>query len=1580
MQRQNTDKNDAERVTSLFELYLRLTALLGEEEAGNKGKRGTSLRTTAPTIDQDITNSFETGNPMQPAIKDLSNLREALLALPNSGPGGFEGLLATAFEDLLGVPFRLAKSGSQFGMDGKAADPNVPLCFEAKLYSDTVPSSEVLNKLLALAIRDDPTELWVLGATSGVSTQTADDLNASGRKLGIATLILDWQGDTPALAAVLVAAHPSVSAFLQRQVRPATLGQDAVEALGRLARNADLSATAEKAIHQLRSASVAAPFAREANRQWLRATLANRRLAKSRLGQALSPLDTTGLPVLNRQSLVDGLQMAIQSPPSDQLVAVLGDEGHGKSWLAMKCWADRPDPPLTLVITPDAFGDATKDTDWDQFLVGKLLTQTEDSDTEQSPKRWLRRFGRWRHTSAPTSARLWVIVDGINQRPGVNWGDVLDSLVLHVKKLGGCTVVTSRTQFFESHVAPRLITSITRHPVPQWSETERDEILKAKGWAAAGLHPAVAHSLRNPRLLGVALGLLNEDTLLSLDGLSVPQLLFEHLRTLDKEGGAHLPMAAFAKTLQSHAQEILQRVRARAQDDLTVFEQLEPAAEGQFFRVLEDDPSRYTFHEQGLSLALGFAVIDELRKAQRNGRDLYETLMTALEPVAALDQTAEAVLAALTIACIDATVHEAIGAAVLVGFADTQNPDGSKLSAFIEMARRRVRVFCLGAETLLMEADPTPNEDWVKEALLSVRKLPEGWNAIRPEVEKWLSYWWPDEWLAHRTRRNRELPAEERERLETEDAQRKQDLSPVEQAYVSRLTSRQSSPFRLMTLGLQLCAGQALAELAPILVDARFSMALASSSRAPSDEFMHLIRFNRIDWMKTRDLLVERALKLGDDGTSAIGRWTAVALLLATGDPCDAQKAYDIREVLVKDRKFDKGWKRIEGYCAVDPCDPGSLRPDNIAATTENCQQLDVGLLAQHMGQTVEDSFFVKALPGLARFSPDIAVRKHREFLASIPNRRDLPLRQAAWKAEKHSVLFDKALAAQFLSLSASLSSNSAGIDEDSVEFVQQSLLLAVFPHLAPREQFAGLMAVRDPNHIWLEVTDLAKPGDLQELSRTLKEIGPSDPRALIPLVLASVCDQPMPSLADMLPALLASPYAAIRSTTLLLVSRSQDRAILKAVVDSDWSAAAVDQETHEYISGSFALIEAAKLGVIPGMDILDRIAPKTYGTAFCILDEAAREQLAARLDACLREASAFDSPLPPVVITLQIARKTKVEYEWHSLEELPGTPRTLQDSLAELARTKGDFDARQQRLHDAYEAFRRTLTLSTAAVVLAAFKLDGLQALVEAMPQLAERWATLLKAPTAAPQFALRNFGLLLATALTRQPGKLNEALELYDALVDKASYVQIRYTAAHLPLEAVALWWATDEAKVNIRRFTRLDRCQNDHELAQEAAAALYAGKGKILDAYIQDRLQSSLPVDIARAITVAGFSGNEQLASDVLRAHESDMGLLGEAVKTCRYAMDRHRWAKHWFQTMQTARNAEDFWAASVLFLKVVDARFDALHRDTPIGSDVFNQWWWSVERQIKNRFDKWAEKRKKTLFGSGPPAPIFVSTVP
>lgn len=61
----------------------------------------------------------------------LKNLRKALLGLPATGETGFEGLLSATLTEITGVPFRLAGSGSQFGVDGKAAYAADAVCFEA---------------------------------------------------------------------------------------------------------------------------------------------------------------------------------------------------------------------------------------------------------------------------------------------------------------------------------------------------------------------------------------------------------------------------------------------------------------------------------------------------------------------------------------------------------------------------------------------------------------------------------------------------------------------------------------------------------------------------------------------------------------------------------------------------------------------------------------------------------------------------------------------------------------------------------------------------------------------------------------------------------------------------------------------------------------------------------------------------------------------------------------------------------------------------------------------------------------------------------------------------------------------------------------------------------------------------------------------------------------------------------------------------------------------------------------------------------------------------------------------------------
>ena len=64
-----------------------------------------------------------------------------------------------------------------------------------------------------------------------------------------------------------------------------------------------------------------------------------------------------------------------------------------------------------------------------------------------------------------------------------------------------------------------------------------------------------------------------------------------------------------ARRLQEHAQEIMSRVKAKQQDDLNIFEDyMEVVADGRFYQAVCGDPTRYSLKDDGLTLALGFAV------------------------------------------------------------------------------------------------------------------------------------------------------------------------------------------------------------------------------------------------------------------------------------------------------------------------------------------------------------------------------------------------------------------------------------------------------------------------------------------------------------------------------------------------------------------------------------------------------------------------------------------------------------------------------------------------------------------------------------------------------------------------------------------------------------------------------------------------------------------------------------------------------------------------------------------------------------------------------------------------------------
>ena len=140
-------------------------------------------------------------------------------------------------------------------------------------------------------------------------------------------------------------------------------------------------------------------------------------------------------------------------------------------------------------------------------------------------------------------------------------------------------------------------------------------------------------------------------------------------------------------------------------------------------------------------------------------------------------------------------------------------------------------------------------------------------------------------------------------------------------------------------------AGLPLLPIAEPLMCWAFGRALNSGYSVPWRDYGFVIQHNHVDWFETREALRSAAACISNDDASSAGRWALVYLLRATGEKHDAERAETLTDTLTKDRERFEGWRRIETYCATDPCDPASLRPDNIDATAERYRLLQCQFL-----------------------------------------------------------------------------------------------------------------------------------------------------------------------------------------------------------------------------------------------------------------------------------------------------------------------------------------------------------------------------------------------------------------------------------------------------------------------------------------------------------------------------------------------------------------------------------------------------------------------------------------------------------
>ena len=275
----------------------------------------------------------------------LSSLRQVLLETQPTGDGGFEGLIASVLAAQSGLLIRLAKSGSQFGRDASSVFGDFAIAMEAKRYREDELRLELLAGKVFVAAHLLEIDLWVVGTTSAVGDNTVDKLRSILEENGIAFLCLDWALYPMPPLAVALAAEIQVTLDWFARHNPAVDRSRLEEALLSVRGHATFSVEAARLREQLHGSTVGVDSLRHQSSNWLRSRLIDPFSSQQSFGQIILVAGANN-PGVTRIKAAADLQSALDSAATrPKVIAVLGEEGTGKTWLVARWWSAHAHPP-----------------------------------------------------------------------------------------------------------------------------------------------------------------------------------------------------------------------------------------------------------------------------------------------------------------------------------------------------------------------------------------------------------------------------------------------------------------------------------------------------------------------------------------------------------------------------------------------------------------------------------------------------------------------------------------------------------------------------------------------------------------------------------------------------------------------------------------------------------------------------------------------------------------------------------------------------------------------------------------------------------------------------------------------------------------------------------------------------------------------------------------------------------------------------------------------------------------------------------------------------------------------------------
>ena len=495
-----------------------------------------------------------------------------------------------------------------------------------------------------------------------------------------------------------------------------------------------------------------------------RRAMAERHLAFGLYGQALSPLASETGPVIERKRYAAELdKVATVTAPVRRSgtaetfvrqvpIVVLGQEGVGKTWAVAQWWLTRCPDDLVLFLPGPGFRRSETDA---ARIIEEALAKLIEPDRKRGDGEAWRQIITTAEFAAAAQGRVVIVVDGLNEAPDANWQIAIEAMWQTAIRWGARLILTSRPAFWKQRTR-----DIDHWDLPLPAEVtiegfDYDELVRVCAMAGRELDTIPAHlheGLRNPRIFRLAIRML--PNLRSADELSIDRLLdaYWQQRLRDRPDLFQLDpdRVVLLRGLAEHAREFHDRrvqAASKEQHDLSAddvaydldellqrFPGLEryrrldgdtaslligEIREGRFFDADPRTPSEtYLFRKESLAFALGLFLVEELKRLRQERLDLVhlrERLDSLLEPVLDFDQTADQVMAALTIACRDR--EDLFAGLFLDQFLALRNQPYRMKPVLCGIAVQAPAVFCAGAERALEVGKVEKINPWLVAAL-----------------------------------------------------------------------------------------------------------------------------------------------------------------------------------------------------------------------------------------------------------------------------------------------------------------------------------------------------------------------------------------------------------------------------------------------------------------------------------------------------------------------------------------------------------------------------------------------------------------------------------------------------------------------------------------------------------------------------------------------------------------------------------------------------------------------------------------------------------------------------------------------